>query len=191
MSANSGSLKFSDDFTKQLFWIKKPASNKSREIRDAILGEYFGYTDADITELTQKNDKLFWIREDQDKDWASVAQVRGWKTDLKGGISIPIPQKVIDEIITFREQRALFEAFKVSTFITDPATRKAIKDGLESILLLSGEPRTNALNNLMVTVAGSQSSRVEIYKAFRFLTNESGYKNNPFLPTRLSRNYFL
>lgn len=33
----------------------------------------------------------------------------------------------------------------------------------------------------MVVITGSQSSRAEIYKALRFLTNESGYKDNPFL----------
>lgn len=92
-----------------------------------------------------------------------------------------MPQKLIDGLNLIREQRASFEAFRVGMFITDAAVRKNITDDLENILLSSGERRLTALDNLMTTITATQASRDEIYKALRFLTNESGYKNNPFL----------
>jgi hypothetical protein len=187
MAASGASLIFADNFGEQVFLVTKPANGNSREIRDSILREYFGYTDADITELRQKSDKLFYVREDKEKDWASAAQVKKWKADLDGKISIPISQRIIDDITAFRDQRASFEIFKVGMFITDSSIKDEFSKDLDIILNKSGDQRISALNNLMVTIEGAGASRNQIYQALRFLTNESGYKNNPFLMIAFAR----
>lgn len=149
--------------------------------------DYFGYTEVDIEALKLQKDKLFYISEDDEKNWASDKQVSGWKTDPNGELSIAVPNRVIQDLITFREQRASFEIFKVGTFITDVAIRDEITKDLENILSTAGSKRIEALNNLMVTIEGSGASRYQIFQALRFLTNESGYKNNPFLLIAFAR----
>lgn len=186
MTAKASSLFFSDNITSSaqnetVFWVKKPVSNSSREIRDNILIEHFGFTESDITEL-DKIKPPFYIFDDSVKDKpASVDHVRKWQTNANGEVPIPIPNDRVQSLIAFREQRALFEVFKVGTFIVDPAIRTEVTENLEKILTATGDKRIAALNNLMVTIEGSGVSRYEIHRAIRFLTNEAGYKNNPFL----------
>ena len=134
MAASGASFNTTADNEKQLFWVKKPSSNSSREIRDTILRDYFGYTDADIAEVVKKNDQLFYVVNDNEKFWAAIDKVRGWKTNAAGEIAVPIPQKVIENIIAFREARASFEAFKVGMMISNAETRKNVTDDLTAIL---------------------------------------------------------
>lgn len=165
-----------------VLYVKKPASNSSREIRDAILKEHFGYTEADIIELDQKKKGYFYISDTgKTGEWASVDQVKGWKPNAAGEVPITMPQTLIDSLISFREQRADFEVFKVAAFITDAKIRDDFMQDLKRILNYSGATRIEALNNLMNTIAGSGASKPQIFRALRFLTNESGYKDNPFL----------
>ncbi len=167
--------------------MKKPATNSSREIRDNLLIEHFGFTTTDITEF----DKLkppFFIFDDSDKNKpATVAHVRSWKTNANGEVPISMPDNRIHSLIAFREQRALFEVFKVGMFIADATIRTNFVADLEKILTTSGEKRIAALNTLMMTIESSGASRYEIHQALRFLTNEAGYKNNPFLLIAFSR----
>lgn len=71
MAANGLSLNSSGkhDHDKQMFSVKKPSSNSSREIRDTILRDYFGYTDADIAEVVKTNDAIFYVVNDNEKFW--------------------------------------------------------------------------------------------------------------------------
>jgi hypothetical protein len=163
-------------------WIVKPVSNSSREIRDAILRENFGYTEEDIKALDREKPGYFYISDSSDtKNWATVNHIRDWKTNVNGEVPISMPQALIENLVLFREQRADFEIFKVGMFIANAEIRGRFIEDLKKIINSSGEKRIEALNNLMNTIAGSGAARGEIYRALRFLTNESGYKNNPFL----------
>ena len=124
---------------------------------------------------------MFYVVNDNEKFWATIDKVRAWKTNAAGEIAVPIPQAVIENIIAFREARAVFQIIRAAGLITDAETRKHFSDDVETILNSSGEKRIKALDDLMVTVGASNTSRTEVFQALRFLTNESGYKNNPFL----------
>lgn len=64
MTLSGASLNSLNDLKdqRQSFRVPKPTSNSSREIRDAILRLYFGYTEADLGELTRVRDNLFYVR---------------------------------------------------------------------------------------------------------------------------------
>jgi hypothetical protein len=156
--------------------------NSSKEIRDNILIDFFGYNEADIKTLDEQKKGYFYINDKRTpKEWATGAQVSSWVFNTDRTVRIDMPQKLIDSLAVFRDQRASLEIFKVGMFITNDETRKSVTEDLGNLFSAASEKRIKALDNLMVTITGSQSSRAEIYKALRFLTNESGYKNNPFL----------
>jgi len=167
--------------------VKKPDSNRSREIRDKIWREFFGYTEADIEEFKRQKQIIFRISQDGETDWADFSQVTKWAVDSEGNLSIPTPDRLIHKLNDFRDQRASFEIFKVGMFISNSEVRKNITDDLEIVLSASGDKRIKGLNDLMITIGGSGASRYEIFRALRFLTNESGYKDNPFLLIALAR----
>lgn len=107
--------------------------------------------------------------------------MRNWKTNAAGEISVPVPQEVVDNIIAFREKRASFQILRAAMMITDVETRKQFTEDAESILNSPSGKRFDAVSDLMTTISGSPASRGQIFYALRFLTNEAGYKNNPFL----------
>lgn len=186
MAGRGASLNSSDAGPATVFVVKKPDSDSSLEIRDAILRDYFAFTEEDIKEFKRlKSDKFFYIHSKGVKEWANKKEVKSW-ADAGGNVSITVPQSSIDEINKFREERASFEIFKVGMFIADADTRKSVVEFLESILSSSGEKRISALNNLMITIAASPLKN-QIFQALRFLSNESGYKNNPFLLIAMAR----
>ena len=154
----------------------------SREIRDNILRDFFGYNEADIKALDEQKKGYFYISDKTTpKEWATAAQVSSWAFNNDRTVQIAMPQKLIDSLTVFRDQRAALEIFKVGMFITDEETRKSVTADLENLFSTAGDKRITALDNLMVIITGSLSSRSEIYKALKFLTVESGYKENPFL----------
>ena len=156
--------------------------NSSKEIRDNILIDFFGYNEGDIKALDEQQKGYFTISDKRHPGkWATGAEMINWSFNTDRTVQIEMPQKLIDGLNSIREQRASFEAFKVGMFISDAAIRKHITDDLENILLASGARRLTGLDDLMATITTKQTSRDEIYKALRFLTNESGYKGNPFL----------
>jgi len=177
---------FSSNPGETVIKVKKP-SNNSKKIRDQILRDYFGYTEADIAEFSLQEQIVFRIVQKGETDWANPKQVMKWEVDSGGNLSIPTPNTLIDKLNDFRDQRASFEIFKVVMFITDTEIRQNITEDLEIILSASGDKRTSALNDLMITIADSGASRNQIFRALRFLTNESGYKDNPFLLIALAR----
>ena len=72
-------------------------------------------------------------------------------------------------------------------FITDTETRQSVTKDLEIIFASTGDKRITALCDLITTIQGSGESHYQIFQALRFLTNESGYKDNPFLLIALAR----
>lgn len=77
MAGKDSSFYYSNESGTIPIFTKKPISNSSREIRNNILREYFGYTDADIEELKrQTSDKFYYIVNNDEKEWATVEQVR-------------------------------------------------------------------------------------------------------------------
>ena len=124
-----------NDQDSEVFLVKKPASNSSREIRDAILREHFGYTETDITELDKKKPGYFYISDSTATDKpASVDRIRGWSTNGSGEVPISMSRDLTDNLIKFREERAVFEVFRIGMFITDAAISRDIKADLENIL---------------------------------------------------------
>ena len=183
-SQQSFSLGQQDEITIK---TKKPASNSSLEIRDNILREYFGFTGNDIEAFKRLENESFCITQSGEKTWATASQVREWRTEPDGKLAIPTSIKIVNNVNSFRNQRASFEIFKVAMLVSDLAIKKLVANDLEKILLTSGQTRIDAINNLMITIASSSSSRHEIFQALRFLANESGYKNNPFLLIAIAR----
>lgn len=132
--------------------------------------------------------RTIWLLEDtrNPNKWAEDLQVKSWRAEKDGLIPITLEEPWVISVQNFLKNRAAFEIFKVAMFITDSEIRKSFMDDLENILSASGEKRINALNNLMNTMTGTPSARFQIYKALKILTNESGYKNNPFLMIALA-----
>lgn len=156
--------------------------DSSDEIRSNILKDFFGYNEADIIALNEQKPGYFYINDkNTPKDKATGAQIRSWKFNVDGTVKIDMPQTLIDDLTIFREQRASFEALRAGIFITDTETRQMFTNDIENILTLTGDKRIQALDDLMVMISGSKASHAEIYRSLRFITNESGYKDNPFL----------
>lgn len=190
MPAEASSKNIINNFTDKNteVWVKKPSSNSSREIRDTILKENFGYTDADIVALDMAKPGYFYVSDSRDtKNWATFEHVGSWKINANGEVPISMTQNMITNLTLFREQRANLEIFKVAMFISDPQIRDLFRNDLDAILNNFGQKRIDAFNNLMVTIEGAGNNRSQFYQAFRFLTNESGYKDNPFLLLAFAR----
>lgn len=68
--------------------VKNPSSNSAREIRDAILRDYFGYTTDDIKELDAQLPGKFYIvaRGDTSVKEMTSEQVRLWTPDAADGM---------------------------------------------------------------------------------------------------------
>jgi hypothetical protein len=165
----------------EIYLVKKPASNSSVEMRDTILRDYFGYTDADIEALNNSKNGYLRICNDKSIDWASKDQVKHWKVDKYGQVTIPLPQNWCDEAIRFRGQRVQSETFKLGGFITDSLISNEVVADLNIILSRSGNERMEAVSKLLLTISASGRYSPQIFRALRFLANELGYKNNPYL----------
>ena len=163
------------------------STNLAKQIRNDILRNEFDYTDAEIADFNTAH-PADWVIEDTrfKNQWATDSQVKGWKAEKDGLVPIVLEEPFVKAVQGFQEQRVSFEAFKVGMFITNAEIKKNLTEDFENILASYGNKRIYALNNLMVTIGSSPSSRGEIYKALRYLSNESGYKNNPFLMIALA-----
>ena len=96
-SANNNGVKFK---------VKKPLSNSAREIRNAILRDYFGYTESDIKELDAKMPGKFFICVDGSSGNQEMTpdQVKGWMPDPADGmISVPLNDYWITNLTAFRK----------------------------------------------------------------------------------------
>lgn len=145
----------------EIYQVKKPDSNSAREIRDQILREYFGYTAEDVEALTAARPKLFFI-EDTTKPgvWATSNQVKGWKTDAEGFLSIPIKKETVSQIIAFREQRLSVQINFAVAFIADPELRMALAENLRKIFGFSESERLAALSELVNSTTGTHGQPV-------------------------------
>lgn len=114
--------------------------------------------------------------------WATIDEVKSWKPNSADGlVQIPLADSWVWGAIDFKRIRAEIEIFKVGNFISNVEIRKEFTTDLEAILSSSGDKRVISFINLINTIAGSLSSKNQMYEALRFLSNESGYRNNPFL----------
>lgn len=165
----------------------KGTTNLAKKIRENILRDEFGYTDADIREFNEKHPADLVIEDSRYANkWALDEYVKGWKAETDGLVPITLEDQWVTNVMNFLTQRASFEVFKTGIFFTDAALKNEVLDDLENLISASGEKRVNALNNLMNAMAAFPNSRPQLYKALKFLTNESGYKNNPFLMIALA-----
>jgi len=90
-------------------------------------------------------------------------------------------------VINFRENRAEFEIFKALFQVTDLKVQQSFRKSLLMILTSFGQDRIRGLDNTMIEIAASGKNRYQINRALRTLTNEAGYKDNPFLLIALAR----
>ena len=120
-------------------WVKRPSSNSSKEIRDSILIEIYGYTEADIIDFDLKKPGYFYISNKNPREWATYEEVRKWMSNAKGEIPITMPQYVIDNIMAFRRERIESQIFKVGLFIVNPNIKEQFIRELMDILSLSGQ----------------------------------------------------
>lgn len=159
--------------------IKKPSADTARAIRDAILRDYFGYTNSDIEELDAQQPGKFFIcvSGGNGKTEMTPEQVRGWLPDSSGMISIVLDDYWLKNLHAFREQRAEAVLNQSIGAIADAKTRSEVLEILEKILKSGGNDRITALNNL-VTIGSSNGS---VSNALAYLTAQDRYANNPFL----------
>lgn len=209
MSAEGSSTNSLPDEPSRVFFAKRPASNSSREIRDAILVDEFGFTPIEIRALTAFNDKLFYIRHipkdgkssakfagrhkptalaakvasrhQPKEDWATVTEVAGWPTNINGELSIPVKERVIKDVLTFHERYVKLKIGEAVVFISDPQSRSEVLKDLLNILNSSGNDRLASMYDVINDTKTSQRSAAEISRAVSYLTNRAGYENNPFL----------
>lgn len=165
-----------------IFLVKKPASNSSREIRDSILIAEFGFTAKEIEALVAEKDKLFYVRQDNEKDWATVGQVSKWTTNAEGELAIPVRRKVIEDILAFHQRYLETRIFEAVLGITDPTLRANVyKDLLTILNSPSGSDRIASLYDLLNDTRGNLQAATEISSAVSRLIKEAGQEDNPFL----------
>ena len=171
-----------NDPNEEIYKVKKPATNSSQAIRNTILKEYFGYTDADIEALNTYKPKLFFIEDTNALGiWATENQVRSWKVDTDGFVSIPIKKDRIEQIKVFREQRLLAQIYSAIAFITDAEARTNALADLRKIFSSSENDRIEGLSNLLLSTTGKLGSASQVSAAVSYLTDKAGYSDNPLL----------
>lgn len=171
-----------NDPNEEIYKVKKPATNNSQAIRNTILKEYFGYTDADIEALNASKPKLFFIEDTNALGvWATENQVRSWKVDADGFVSIPLKKDRIKQIKVFREQRLIAQIYAAIAFITDTEARTNALADLQKIFSLSESERIEGLSNLILSTNGKLGSASQISAAVTYLTDRAGYRDNPLL----------
>lgn len=163
--------------------IKKPLSNSAREIRNSILGEYFGYTENDIKELDVQMPGKFYIcavGSDGNREM-TFEQVRGWLPDSDGMISITLNDYWLKNLRLFRERQVNNEIFRAVSSITDSELKGRVSGYLRTLFSQSESERTTALNDLLTETGGTFDSSAQILTAISYLTDKAGYQNNPLL----------
>lgn len=181
MAAEGSSLNSTTNEPTTTFLVKKPPSNSSREIRDAILLVEFGFSSKEIEASVAYKDKLFYVCEGKETDWASTTKVGRWKTNAAGELSIPVRQSVINDILAFHERFLNARIFEAVLFITDPRVRADVANDLMNILKASGNDRIASLFDLLNDTTGSFRNADEVSRAVSYLTDKAGYQDNPFL----------
>lgn len=166
----------------EVLWVKKPASYSSREIRDEILRGLFAYTEIEIAELDRLKPGYFYINDSRNvKEWASIEQVKEWKTNSKGEVEITIPKTLIENLTRFRQNLLINKINTAILSITNVEVRRQVFQDLQAILNSFDNKRAQATENLMLIITGSPESAEQISKALSELTNQNGYVDNPFL----------
>jgi len=159
--------------------VKKPSSNSAREIRDAILRDYFGFTKVDIEALDAQMPGKFFIVEKGDKSGKEMTaeQVRTWMPDANGMISMSLNDYWLKNLSAFRERRIMVVLNQAVGAISDSTIRAEVLGDLEKIIYLSGNDRLTAVRNLIMK--GSANGGVA--EALGYLIAQDGYADNPFL----------
>lgn len=166
------------------FQVKKPTSNSSLDIRNSILTEHFGYTEADIKALDKFNSKYFVIKEEKNKTpnrWAISTEVARWKPDSKGNLTIPIDNVLVRNLQDFRERRIVMQIFYAAGLISDSKLRAEVSEYLIKILGLNREDRSSAISELILITTGKLDSATEVLATLNYLTENAGYQDNPFI----------
>lgn len=181
MSALGTSQSSTSDEPSKTFHVKKPPSNSSHDIRDAILRDEFGFSAVEIAALTKSDDRLFYISENNGPTWATTNQVRAWPTNPNGEVSISVTETAVKAILAFHERFLKSKINEALAFITDPQLRSEVMKDLLSILNSSDNERIGSMYDLINDTTGSLQSAAEISRAVTYLTDKAGYANNPFL----------
>lgn len=104
-------------------------------------------------------------------------QVRGWRPDSDGMLSVTFDQYWIKNLTAFREQRVVIVLSQSMGAISDAKVRTEVLGALEKILKSTGNDRIIALNNL-ITIGSSNGS---VSETLGFLIAQEGFSDNPFL----------
>jgi hypothetical protein len=167
--------------------IKKPASNDSREVRDAVLRK-MGFTSSDIAAYKSRypegKDGLpinngFYINNNDGKSWASKEEVAGWKTDADGNTIINVEGSSVQHLQQFRQQRVGSYASMYSAGISDPELRKQFAAEAQNLISGNGETRLEAYRRL--TSVQDPQQKQQVAEALGKLAEQGGYGENPWV----------
>ncbi len=171
-----------NDPNEEIYKVKKPVNNSAYRIRNAILKEYFGYTDVDIEALDISKPNFFFIEDTNALGiWATENRVKSWKVDASGFLSIPLKRDRIEQIKAFREQRLLAQIYSAIAFVTDTEARTNALADLQKIFSSSENERIEGLSNLLSSTTMKLGSASQISAAVSYLTDRAGYSDNPLL----------
>lgn len=179
MAGKTSSPHFSANGSEVKIKIKKPAVNTARAVRDAILRDYFGYTETDIKELDAQMPGKFFICVEggNGNQEMTPEQVRGWLPDSDGTISVTLNDYWLKNLPAFRERRITTILTQSTGAISDAQVRAEVLADLEKIIHLSGSDRITAVSNLITKGLANG----DVINALDYLTAQDGYADNPFL----------
>lgn len=184
-SQNAWGGQTKDDFLtslRRIVRIKKPDNFDSKKIRDTILLNEFGFTEPGVVDFNGKYPNTYVIEDTNAPNiWAARKKVEKWVVEADGLVPIVLEDPWVNAVVAFRNNRTEVDVIWTTGFVTDGKLREELRTILTNLLTSFGSKRIEALKQLMLSISGFGKNRQEIYRSLRTLTNEAGYKNNPFL----------
>ena len=168
--------------------VKKPslpASKNStafsKQIRNDILRDEFGYNDAEIAAFNTEY-PTGWVIEDNEypNKWATDEQIKNASVGTDGLIALVLEDPWVKAVQSFRDRRIFNAVTTAVGAISDADLQRRVGNDLETILKLSGTARLDALRGLISTVSGDLATKKQVAEALSYLVAQ-GYQDNPFI----------
>jgi len=168
--------------------VKKPSSPASKnstifskQIRNDILRDEFGYNDAEIAAFNIEHPTDCVIEDNKyPNKWATDEQVKNASVEADGLIALVLEKSWIKTVEDFRDRKILNAVSSAVGAISDSDLQRRVSNDLDAILKLSGTERLTALRGLISAVSGDPATKKQVAEALSYLAAQ-GYQDNPFI----------
>ncbi len=175
--------------SRRIVRVKKPplptlknSTAFSKQIRNDVLRDEFGYNDAEIAAFNVKY-PTGWVIEDNKypNKWATDEQIKDAAVGTDGLIALVLEDPPwVKAVQSFRNGRIHNAVTTAVGAISDSNLQRRVSDDLNAILKLSGTERPTALRDLIAAVSSDPATKKQVAEALSYLAAQ-GNQNNPFI----------